>query len=390
MRVIVIGAGVLGASVAYQLAKRGAEVTILDKGIPGDAASAASFAWINSNGKNDPREWHNLSNMSIAEWSLIAREIGTTNWLHRDGNLHVVDNTKDAEELTKLVDQSHSLGYAAVPVALRDLHRLEPQLRVRPEYELAVFFPEEGHITIPLLIHDLLGAATSLGATLRSATTVVDLLRTGNDVTGVILEDGTKLEADRVVLAAGAGIGDLLGKQGVEANTQGTPGITVTTSPGTSNVSTMLHIPGLSIRPDTSGRIVVRSAAADREIDLETWTLPDHAIQLLFAQTGQRLLDVDASTVRAERVQIAHRPYPLDGLPVVGEWDGIPGLYVTTMHSGVTLGAITGRLAAEEIVSGDKSPVLEKFRPSRVIQAAANGESHFDPYAVEREKQPTT
>ncbi|GIT82046.1 D-amino-acid oxidase [Leifsonia sp. LS1] len=389
MRVIVIGAGVLGSSITYQLAKRGVDVTIIDKSIPGDAASAASFAWINSNDKADPREWHNLSAMSIGEWNLLAREVGTTSWLHRDGNLHIVDNPADAEDLLRIVEQSHSLGYAAVPIPLRDLSRLEPQLRARPEYELAVFFPEEGHITIPLLIHDLLGAATSLGSQLRHSTTVTDLHRSGDQVTGVILDDGTRLEADLVVLAAGAGIGDLLGKQGVDAQTKGTPGITVTTSPGTSNVSTMLHLPGLSIRPDTSGRIVVRSSAADREIDLATWTLPDHAIRRLFEQAAAAVVDVDSALVRSERVQIAHRPYPLDGLPVIGEWDGVPGLYVTTMHSGVTLGAITGRLAAEEIASGEKSALLQAFRPSRIIDAATSGAVHFDPYAVEREKQPT-
>ena len=390
MRVIVIGAGVLGTSIAYQLAKRGADVTVIDKGNPGAAASSAGFPWINSNGKNDPPELHNLSVMSVAEWSLIAREIGTSDWLHRDGNLQVVDNSEDAEELTQLVDQSHSLGYAAVPTPLRNVHNLEPRLKIRPEYELAVFFPGEGHITVPVLVHNLMGVAMSLGAALRSNTTATDLLRSGNDVTGVVLEDGTKIEADRVVLAAGAGIGGLLERQGIKARTQGTPGITVRTSPGKSNVSTMLHLPGLSICPDTSGRLIVRSATADRDLDLESWTLPDHAIQRLFAQTGQRVLDVDATRVRAERVQIAHRLYPLDGLPVVGYWDGMPGLYVTTMHSGITLGAVIGRLVAEEIISGDESSMLQRFRPSRIIRAAADGASYVDPYSVEREPQPTS
>jgi glycine/D-amino acid oxidase-like deaminating enzyme len=389
MKVIVIGAGVLGSSITYQLAKRGVDVTVIDKGIPGDAASAASFAWLNSNDKSKPAEYHHLNAMSIAEWSLIARELGTSGWLQREGNLHVVDNDADAAELAGIVDDAHSLGYAAVALDPRDLARIDPVIRVLPSYQAAVFFPEEGHITVPLLIHDLLGVARSLGAVVRHSTAVTDLVTTGNKVTGVVLENGENLTADLVVLAAGAGIGGLLAKQGVDANTEGTAGITVTTSPGTSNVSTMLHLPGLSVRPDTSGRIVVRSAQSDQQIDHENWTLPDEAVRQLFEQTAAGVGDVDASTVRAERIQIAHRPYPLDGLPVIGHWDGIPGIYVTTMHSGVTLGAISGRLAAEEIATGEEPALLKGFRPSRLIAAAASGETHFDPYALEREKRPT-
>src|SRR5262249_55227383 len=150
MNVIVIGAGVLGSSITYQLAKRGVEVTVLDKGIPGAAASAASFAWLNSNDKAEPVAYHHLSVMSIAEWNLVAREVGTSTWLHRDGNVHVVDSATEAEELLALVRQAHTLGYAAVPLEPRELTRLDPLIRVRPEYELAVFFPGEGHITVPL------------------------------------------------------------------------------------------------------------------------------------------------------------------------------------------------------------------------------------------------
>ena len=388
MKVIVIGSGVLGASITYQLAKRGADVTVIEKDVPGDAASAASFAWLNSNDKSDPPAYHHLNAMSIAEWNLIARELGTSGWLHREGNLHVVDTTPEAEALASLVEQAHSLGYAAVPVMLHELTRLDPVVRIRPEYEYAVFFPEEGHITVPLLIHDLLSAAVSFGAEVRHTTSVSDLIREGDHIRGVILDNGERLESDVTVLAAGAGIGSLLGKQGVDAKTEGTPGITVTTSPGTSNVSTMLHLPGLSVRPDTSGRIVVRSSVSDQHIDLQSWTLPHEAVQRLFEQTAEGLTDVDPNTVRAERVQIAYRPYPLDGLPVIGAWDGLPGLYVTTMHSGVTLGAITGRLVAEEITTNDPSPLLEEFRPSRLIEATARGDAHFDPYALERERQP--
>lgn len=385
MKALVIGAGVLGASITYQLAKRGVEVTVVDKGIPGDAASAASFAWLNSNNKK-LRPYHDLNVMSIGEWSAVARELGSSSWLHQDGNVHVAGTATDAEALLERVQRLHSYGYPAIPLAPCELPRLDPVIRVHDSYELAVFFPGEGHITVPLLIHDLLGAATALGAIVRHSTTVTELVTAGSAVKGVVLDSGERIDSDVVVIAAGAGIGALFATQGIDVRTEGTPGVTVTTSPGASNLTTMLHLPGLSVRPDTSGRLAVRSKDVDAQIDRETWTLPGVAVRELLGQTAAGLADFEPGAVRGERVQIAARPYPFDGLPVVGHWDGLPGLYVMTMHSGVTMGAIMGRLAAEEITTGSEAKLLDGFRPSRVIEAAANDVGYFDPYAIEGER----
>lgn len=388
MKAVVIGAGILGASTTYQLAKRGCEVTVLDKGIPGGAASAASFGWLNSHDKQ-PRDYHNLNAMSIDEWVAVARELRHSAWLRRDGNVHVANNAADAQALLARVDRLRSCGYAAITMAPGELPSLDPVIRVREDYELAAFFPAEGFITVPLLIHDLLGVAKEMGATIRHNTAVTELITDAQRVTGVVLADGEQILADVVVLVAGAGIGPLMASLGVTVRTEGTLGVTVTTSPGASNLTTMLHLPGLSVRPDTGGRLVVRSAESDTHIDTSTWTLPDAEVHRLLEITAAGVTDLDAAHVEGERVRIAARPYPFDGLPVVGHWDGITGLYVMTMHSGVSQGALMGRLAAEEITTGNLASLLTSFRPTRVIEAVGNNVPHFDPYTTEGEKRPT-
>ena len=79
MKVIVVGAGVLGASAAYQLAKRGCEVEVFDRGAPGGEASAASLAWLNSCSK-ELRPYHDLNVISMSEHQAVARELGTADW----------------------------------------------------------------------------------------------------------------------------------------------------------------------------------------------------------------------------------------------------------------------------------------------------------------------
>ncbi|MFC5337260.1 NAD(P)/FAD-dependent oxidoreductase [Leucobacter denitrificans] len=386
MKAIIVGAGVIGASIAFQLAKRGVQTTVIDAETPGAAASAASLAWINSNNKA-LRPYHDLSVMSIMEWQLVARELKSDQWLHPVGNLHVADTPESAAGLAERVARLHSYGYAAIPYPVDDLHLLDRSITRRESYEYAAFFPFEGYVSTSLLIHDLIGAAKSLGARFVLGERVRGLVVQGSQVCGARLESGEQFEADIVIAAAGAGLGDLLASHDINVRTSGTPGVSITTSPGASSLSTVLHFPALSIRPEAEGRVVVRSKNTDRQIDQAAWDLPQGAVDELFEIAGEHLNDFEARHVLAERIAIASRPYLFDGLPVVGNWNGLDGLYVTTMHSGVTLAAIVSRLVATEVVSGESHSLLDEFRPARVLEAAQRGVGYFDPYALEGEQK---
>jgi glycine/D-amino acid oxidase-like deaminating enzyme len=384
MKVIVVGGGVLGASTAYQLAKRGCEVELFESGIPGDEASAASLAWLNSNSKQ-LRRYHDLNVISMSEHLAVARELGADGWLHRGGNLEVASTDEAAQALHAKAERLHDYGYAAIELDPKDLPRYDPVIRVHDEYRTAVFYPGESWVNLPLLIHELLRAATTDGAVVRANTPVERLLVESGAVNGVILGDGSQVRADRVVVAAGSQIGALMREVGVEVSTIGEPGATVITAPGTSALSVLLHLPGISVRPDTGGRLAVRSTQGDHSLDTDNWTLPEETVTDLIRRTAHGVADVDPASTRGERISIAVRPYPFDGLPVVGFWDGVPNLYMMTMHSGATLAAVTSRLAAEELVNGTLPALLNGFRPDRVTAAARENAPTFDPHAVEAE-----
>lgn len=388
MKVIVIGGGVLGASAAYQLAKRGAEVELFERGIPGGEASAASLAWLNSNTK-EQRRYHDLNVMSMSEHRAVARELGTDSWLNGGGNLEVAGTDEAAQSLHARVERLHDFGYAAIEVDPKDLPRYDPLVRVHEDYRAAVFFPGESWVNLPLLIHELLRAATAYGAAVRAKTSVERLLIESGVVTGVVLADGTQARADRVVVAAGCQIGALMREVGVNVSTVGEPGATVITAPGTSALSTLLHLPGISVCPDSGGRIAVRSTAGDRTLDTNAWTLPEETVTDLIKRAAHGVADVDPVSTRGERISVAVRPYPFDGLPVAGFWDGAPNLYLLTMHSGATLSALMGRLAAEELVNGSSPSLLDGFRPERLTRKVESAPS-FDPHVVEAEAYGTS
>jgi glycine/D-amino acid oxidase-like deaminating enzyme len=68
---------------------------------------------------------------------------------------------------------------------------------------------------------------------------------------------------------------------------------------------------------------------------------------------------------RTESARVCVRPMPADGFSIVGSLPGVAGLYVAVTHSGITLGPLLGECVARELLSGERLPVLEPYRPER-------------------------
>lgn len=90
-KIIIAGAGIIGAAIAYQLARAGASVTVVEKGVPGQGATANSFAWINASRGKKPYHYYLLNRLGIAAWSdlekqlpgkLLVRWGGSLEWHH--------------------------------------------------------------------------------------------------------------------------------------------------------------------------------------------------------------------------------------------------------------------------------------------------------------------
>ena len=85
-KMIVIGAGVVGASVAYRLAQAGTSVTVLEASRVGAGTSGISFAWTNAH-KKSPKPYHNLNVAGVKAHAALAAEFGATPWWHGGGSL---------------------------------------------------------------------------------------------------------------------------------------------------------------------------------------------------------------------------------------------------------------------------------------------------------------
>src|SRR5690349_18014748 len=74
-RVVIAGGGIIGANLAYRLAKRGASVTLVERTRPASGATANSFAWINATYSKQPRAYFDLNRLGIEAWRALDREL---------------------------------------------------------------------------------------------------------------------------------------------------------------------------------------------------------------------------------------------------------------------------------------------------------------------------
>src|SRR5579871_2577615 len=109
--VLVIGAGIVGASVACALAERGAGVTVLERRRPAAGTTSTSFAWVNAHNK-PPRPYHDLNAAGVAEHHRLAAERGGR-WFHANGCLQWAANEAGRMALLDTVARLQEWDYRA-------------------------------------------------------------------------------------------------------------------------------------------------------------------------------------------------------------------------------------------------------------------------------------
>ncbi|HZP37876.1 MAG TPA: FAD-binding oxidoreductase [Methylomirabilota bacterium] len=357
--VLVIGAGCVGAGVAYRLAERGARVTVLDAGLPGAGTSGASFAWINSFNKT-PRDYHDLNVASMEEHAALAKELGGGGWLHQDGALAWEEDEVGRARLEAAVTRLAGWGYPVEWIAAREARALEPDLHIAPSVERVVWTPGEGYVEAVPLIAALLSEAGRRGARVRPHERVVAVERDGRRARGVRTERGDRLGADWIVDCAGIAAAEVARLAGAALPLGRVPGRLIYTAPVATTLRRPVHAPGGHFRPDGGGRIVLAEGAHD-----QTWRedAPPWPPERSLAAMAAHLPALAGARVEATRVGV--RPMPPDERPMVGAVAGVDGLYVAVSHSGVTLGPLWGRLVAAEVLDGTRDPRLSPYRPDR-------------------------
>lgn len=371
MATIVIGGGVIGSSIAYQLAKRGEAVTLLEAREVACAASGASAGGVRQQGR-DPRELP-IALRAIAMWPSLSEELGADLEYYQQGHLTFVRDEERIPWLEARVAEQRAGGLDVFVLYGDDLREVAPGMA---DTMLAgAYCPTDGHAQPMNVTKAFADAARRHGATVREHTPVRELLVRGGRVSGVLTADGV-LEADQVVVAAGAWSRTLCASIGIDLPIEvGAPQMMLTT-PLPHGLDPVVGCAGvlLSLKQLRYGNYLIgggwpASVYMDRE----------HPIGM--NQAGSITGSAGASSsvwpilrqTRVQRVWSGLEAVAADEVPILGSVSGLDGLLLATGFSGhgFALAPYIGVLFADLITTGQTAIPIDALALQRFEHAGA-------------------
>jgi glycine/D-amino acid oxidase-like deaminating enzyme len=356
-RVVIAGGGIIGANLAYRLARRGASVTVVERMKPASGATANSFAWINSTYSKQPWAYFELNRLGIESWQQLDRELPGQLPIRWGGSVEWYGDEKRAASFRAEIRHHQGWGYPSHTIDEAGLRELEPQI-VPGKVAIAAHAEIEGSVDPVAVTELLLARAASAGARVAHPAELTALEQRNGRLRAVKTTTGD-IDADVLVIACGTDTPRIAAMAGVRVPLKESPGILVHTPPQARLLQRVVLSPVAHMKQKPDGRIVTGSGFGGTP-DTDTSvgaarTFLDAASQVLPAF---RKMEV-------EKVTLGHRPLPQDEFPVIGFAPGRRDVYITVMHSGVTLSPLVAQLAAMEILDGVDAEPLAPYRPAR-------------------------
>ena len=365
--VVIIGGGVIGCSIAYQLAKQQVRVVVLERTRFAAGASGATAGVISPLWHVDPdvdAMWR-LGMRSLELFPSLALELseaGIDPEFRHTGVFKLAFTDEEAEELRRNLAWQSELGFGVAWLDQAEVLQREPEISTAVLG--GIFSPQEGCVRGQRLVDSLVQAATRLGAQFYQGVEVHKLRTEGRRVTGVVTSWGST-DAAQVVLAAGpwSGLPSRWLRQ------QGAPEIPVRPVKGE---RILLRKPGFLPRspvrnfdayvvPRLDGDVLVAATRVEGRFD-EVVTA-DGVSRLIAAAALSFPGLADAAFVSG---RAGVRPATPDGMPVLGPVPDVEGLSIAAGHDavGIMLSPATAEMMAQYLLDGNAAP-LEPFSISR-------------------------
>lgn len=356
---MVIGGGVVGLAVAWGLLRRGRRVTVIDGEDKAPRASRGNFGlvWVQSKGMSQPR-YARWSQESASLWPQLVQTLqdgtGIKIPLEQNGglDLHFSQETLDAtvgryETLKAKLDGN----YPYEVLNQQALRREEPH--IGPEVVGAILHHQDGHTNPLKLLSALADDVRRLGGVVLSSKRVVAIDKPS--CFELRFEDGQTLSTDKVVLAAGLGsakLGPMLGFKALVKPQRGQILIT-------EKLPKLINRPSLIARQVDEGGVQIGATNEDVGFndDVTTDGLSSLAAQAIKAYPA-------LAKAQLVRSWASLRVMSPDGLPVYQQSRSMPGAFLVTCHSGITLSAVHG-LRLPDWLEGTSDLNLEVFSEDR-------------------------
>ena len=365
--VAIIGGGVMGCAIAWQVAKRGISCALVERGVFGGGASGATAGVVGPLWHLDPDDpaMFRLGMRSLElfpQWAADLAETGVNPEFQQSGVLRLAYDDDEVAELSRFYGWQSQLDLHVQWLEKDEVRQREPE--ISPDVLAALFSPSEGCVRGQRFCDALAHAAGRLGAKLHERTEVTALKHDGDRITGIETTAGD-IGAGQVVLAAGPGSG-IGGRWSVPGGPLDLP------VRGVKGQRILLRRPGFMpktpvrnsavyVVPRLDGNILVASTREEGRTD-ETVTAEGVATLISGAVRSFPSLS-DAAFVSG---RAGVRPATPDGLPIIGPVPGVDGLTIATGHDavGIMLSPGTAELVVQYLLDG-ATDQLHPFRADR-------------------------
>lgn len=349
--VVVIGGGVVGASIAFHLNEKGRQVLVVDRGFPGSGTSGATQSWIWVHTKSPPwyGEFNHLSSLLYPDF---RKRIGADIEFQRTGGISLLFTPADVERAKALVKEQNSVGIEVHLLGRSETLAVEPA--VSPEILGATFSPVDGNVNSLRLVFTLTKVNQARGVEYWMYTGVEGL---------EMVDGGVRIETQRgpvlarqVVLCGGpwsAALGKMLD---FDLPVRPVRGQVLITEP----LAPLIKRTMVGMRQAVNGEMLI--GFSHEEAGFNKGNSLDPILE--GARLAQRMVPAlgDAHIVRCFS---GLRAMPKDGLPILGTVPGQPNLFVAATHSGFTLAPLVGTLMSELICGDELSVPIERYSISR-------------------------
>lgn len=345
---IIIGGGVIGSSIAFQLSKRNQRVLVVERDKLAGKASSAAAGMLGAQAEMEGDfPLSPIAKKSREMFPGLAGELkyysGTDIELIQGGILKVAQTEEEALKLQSIGTVQRSLGEEAEWLSRTSVKKQEPALSENCSGGL--FFPDDGQVNPKRLSNAFAHSAAVLGADFLEYTEVQNMVVENKRVVGVQTVLKT-IFADDVVVAAGAWSNQILEKAGASLNTYPVKGECFSVWCNGQTVISSIFSTSCYIVPKAGGRLIIGATQKPNTFDE---TVQIESLSRLMSEAIQIIPALKKATW--EKAWAGIRPQTGDDLPYIGRHPYLKGLSIATGHyrNGILLSPITGILAADLI-----------------------------------------
>ena len=358
--VVIIGGGIIGCAIAYELAKKQVDVLVIEKATRVGTESSWAGAGILTSHASTHEPYPELCRASLAMYPSLASELKEKTNIDiefiKSGTLSVYFEESEAAGLIGLAERRVNRGFTAEVLTSDQALELEPA--VSNDIAGAVLFPEDGHVRNPRMVSALAKGAAQHGTQFLLGNPVSGFVSENGRVIGTVV-NGETIYADSFILAAGCWTGNMTTMLDVPISISPAKGQIVLLETMPQLFRRTIDGLGIYIVPRTDGKVLL--GATVEYVGYDKTPTVDGVKQMIDAAV---LIAPKLAQSTFVQTWVGLRPYYNRG-PCLGHLPGYDNVVLASGHfkNGILLAPITGKLITELLSTGQTSLSLEPFLP---------------------------